>query len=137
MQFDYSLIDEQLVITDPKDFHYNCDEHPVDGDKLIIDMPTDEIKALRDYLDTKLERYQATRRRIIPKEPPANGFYTTGNGISILHNENGFWSVFDTSDGMAHVERARWAEACECLEADMLAEPLTRIMPIDFKGGAK
>lgn len=54
MQFDYSLIDEQLVITDPKDFHYNCDEHPVDGDKLIIDMPTDEVKALRDYLDTEL-----------------------------------------------------------------------------------
>lgn len=26
MQFDYSLIDEQLVITDPKDFHYNCDD---------------------------------------------------------------------------------------------------------------
>ncbi|WP_428886195.1 hypothetical protein [Bifidobacterium dentium] len=45
MQFDYSLIDEQLAITDPKGFHYNCDEHPVDGDKLIIDMPTDEIKA--------------------------------------------------------------------------------------------
>ena len=38
-----------------------------DGDKLIIDMPTDEIKALRDYLDTELERYQATRRK--PEEP--------------------------------------------------------------------
>lgn len=83
MQFDYSLIDEQLVITDPKDFHYNCDEHPVDGDKLIIDMPADEVKALRDYLDTELERYQATRRRPEEPEPIEDGFYVTQDGVLI------------------------------------------------------
>lgn len=86
MQFDYSLIDEQLVITDPKDFHYNCDEHPVDGDTLIIDMPTDEIKALRDYLDTELERYQATRSRPEEPEPIEDGFYITQDGI-LIHRD--------------------------------------------------
>lgn len=88
MQFDYSLIDEQLVITDPKDFHYNCDEHPVDGDKLIIDMPTDEVKALRDYLDTELERYQATRRNPEEPEPIEDGFYVTQDG-TLIYRDSG------------------------------------------------
>lgn len=88
MQFDYSLIDEQLVITDPKDFHYNCDEHPVDGDKLIIDMPTDEVKALRDYLDTELERYTATRRKAEKPEPVEDGFYLTQDGTLIQRDKS-------------------------------------------------
>lgn len=88
MQFDYSLIDEQLAITDPKDFHYNCDEHPVDGDKLIIDMPTDEVKALRDYLDTELERYQATRRNPEEPEPIEDGFYVTQDG-TLIYRDSG------------------------------------------------
>lgn len=132
MDFRYDQYEDELEIFDSKDITLEGEDRT-----LHVSMMPDEIKALRDYLDTELERYAATRRRIIPKEPPANGFYTTGNRIRILHNENGFWSVFDTSDGMAHVERAKWADACECLTADMLAEPLTRIMPIDFKGGAK
>ena len=130
MQFDYSLIDEQLVITDPKDFHYNCDEHPVDGDKLIIDMPTDEVKALRDYLDTELERYQATRRKQEEPEPIEDGFYITQDGV-LIHRDrayNAYPYVVYTSPV---AEYSAWHAVVADLKPS--AFPLTHVMVEDFR----
>lgn len=130
MQFDYSLIDEQLVITDPKDFHYNCDEHPVDGDKLIIDMPTDEVKALCDYLDTELERYQATRRNPEEPEPIEDGFYVTQDGTLIYRdsgNQPCEYIVYTDPPTYYYY----WRHVYEDLDASAL--PLTHVTVDDFR----
>lgn len=130
MQFDYSLIDEQLAITDPKDFYYNCDEHPVDGDKLIIDMPTDEVKALRDYLDTELERYQATRRRPEEPETSEDGFYVTQDGI-LIHRDG----EHQTYLYAVYTSPAAYYSDWRILVADLgtSALPLTHVMVDDFR----
>ena len=127
MQFDYSLIDEQLAITDPKDFHYNCDEHPV---KLILDMPTDEIKALRDYLDTELERYQATRRNPEEPEPIEDGFYVTQDGTLIYHgsgNQPCEYIIYTNPPTYYYY----WRHVYEDLDAS--AFPLTHVTVDDFR----
>lgn len=133
MQFDYSLIDEQLVITDPKDFHYNCDEHPVDGDKLIIDMPTDEIKALRDYLDTELERYQATRRKAEKPEPVEDGFYLTQDGMLIQRDKSNqtYSYIVYTSPTSTAMYASDWCVVAHDLDAS--AFPLTHVTVDDFR----
>ena len=130
MQFDYSLIDEQLVITDPKDFHYNCDEHPVDGDKLIIDMPTDEIKALRDYLDTELERYTATQRKAEKPEPIEDGFYVTQDGILIRRDR-----AHNTYPYAVYTSPVEEYGAWHAVVADLDASsfPLTHVTVADFR----
>lgn len=130
MQFDYSLIDEQLAITDPKDFYYNCDEHPVDGDKLIIDMPTDEIKALRDYLDTELERYTATQRKPEEPEPIKDGFYVTQDGTLIYRdsgNQPCKYIVYTNPPTYYYY----WRHVYEDLDAS--AFPLTHVTVDDFR----
>ena len=133
MQFDYSLIDEQLVITDPKDFHYNCDEHPVDGDKLIIDMPTDEVKALRDYLDTELERYQATRRNPEKPEPVEDGFYLTQDGMLIQRDKSNqtYSYIVYTSPTSTAMYASDWCVVAHDLDAS--AFPLTHVTVDDFR----
>lgn len=121
MQFDYSLIDEQLVITDPKDFHYNRDEHPVD---------TDEIKALRDYLDTELERYQATRRNPEEPEPIEDGFYVTQDGI-LIHRDG----EHQTYLYAVYTSPAAYYSDWRILVADLgtSALPLTHVTVEDFR----
>lgn len=128
MQFDYSLIDEQLAITDPKDFHYNCDEHPVD--KLIIDMPTGEVKALRDYLDTELERYAATRRKPEEPEPIKDGFYLTQDG-TLIYRDSGNQPCEYIVYTNPPTYYCNWRHVYEDFDAS--AFPLTHVTVDDFR----
>ena len=81
MDFRYDYYEDELEIFDSKDITLEGEDRT-----LHVSMKPDEIKDLRDYLDTELERYQATRRKQEEPEPIEDGFYVTQDGILIYRD---------------------------------------------------
>ena len=93
-------------------------------------MPTDEVKALRDYLDTELERYQATRRNPEEPEPIEDGFYVTQDGTLIYRdsgNQPCEYIVYTNPPTYYY----HWRHVYEDLNASAL--PLTHVTVEDFR----
>lgn len=78
MDFRYDFYEDELEIFDSKDIALEGEDRT-----LHVSIKPDEIKALRDYLDTELERYADTRHKQEEPEPIEDGFYITQDGVLI------------------------------------------------------
>lgn len=96
----------------------------------LFPMEPDEIKALRDYLDTELERYRATRSKPEEPEPIEDGFYVTQDGV-LIHRDrayNAYPYVVYTSPV---AEYSAWHAVVADLKPS--AFPLTHVMVEGFR----
>ena len=125
MDFNYDAHEDELEIFDSKDIFLEGE-----GRILHVSMMPDEIKALRDYLDTELERYQATRRRPEAPEPIEDGFYVTQDGILIRRS-----SEYQPYLYAVYTSPATYYITWRLLVADLGASafPLTRVTLEDFR----
>ena len=125
MDFRYDFYEDELEIFDSKDIALEGEDRT-----LHVSMMPDEIKALRDYLDTELERYRATRSRPEEPEPIEDGFYVTQDGILIQRDgehQTYLYAVY-TSPAVYYSD---W----RILVADLKASsfPLTHVTVEDFR----
>lgn len=125
MDFRYDLYEDELEIFDSKDIALEGEDRT-----LHVSMEPDEIKALRDYLDTELERYRATRSKPEEPEPIEDGFYVTQDGV-LIHRDrayNAYPYVVYTSPV---AEYSAWHAVVADLKPS--AFPLTHVMVEDFR----
>lgn len=125
MDFRYDQYEDELEIFDSKDITLEGEDRT-----LHVSMMPDEIKALRDYLDTELERYQATRRNPEEPEPIEDGFYVTQDGTLIYcdsGNQPCEYIVYTDPPTYYYY----WRHVYEDLDASAL--PLTHVTVDDFR----
>lgn len=125
MDFRYDQYEDELEIFDSKDITLEGEDRT-----LHVSMMPDEIKALRDYLDTEPERYQATRRNPEEPEPIEDGFYLTQDGTLIYRdsgNQPCEYIVYTNPPTYYY----HWRHVYEDLDASAL--PLTHVTVDDFR----
>lgn len=125
MDFRYDLYEGELEIFDSKDIALEGEDRT-----LHVSMEPDEIKALRDYLDTELERYRATRSKPEEPEPIEDGFYVTQDGTLIYRdsgNQPCEYIVYTDPPTYYYY----WRHVYEDLDASAL--PLTHVTVDDFR----
>lgn len=125
MDFRYDQYEDELEIFDSKDITLEGEDRT-----LHVSMEPDEIKALRDYLDTELERYAVTRRKPEEPEPIEDGFYVTQDGTLIYRdsgNQPCEYIVYTNPPTYYYY----WRHVYEDLDASAL--PLTHVTVDDFR----
>lgn len=125
MDFRYDFYEDELEIFDSKDIALEGEDRT-----LHVSMMPDEIKALRDYLDTELERYRATRSRPEEPEPIEDGFYVTQDGI-LIYRDGSDPSCKYTVYTNPPAYYSNWHIAYADLDASSF--PLVRVMVEDFR----
>ncbi|WP_137658139.1 hypothetical protein [Bifidobacterium moukalabense] len=125
MDFRYDFYEDELEIFDSKDIAIEGEDRT-----LHVSMKPDEIKALRDYLDTELERYQATRSRPEEPEPIEDGFYVTQDGI-LIHRD----SANQPCEYTVYTDSPTYYSDWRLVYADLKpsAFPLTHVTVEDFR----
>lgn len=125
MDFRYDLYEDELEIFDSKDIALEGEDRT-----LHVSMEPDEIKALRDYLDTELERYRATRSKPEEPEPIEDGFYVTQDGILIRRDR-----AHNTYPYAVYTSPVEEYGAWHAVVADLDASsfPLTHVTVEDFR----
>lgn len=125
MDFRYDQYEDELEIFDSKDITLEGEDRT-----LHVSMEPDEIKALRDYLDTELERYAVTRRKPEEPEPIEDGFYVTQDGTLIYRNSGNQpceYIVYTNPPTYYYY----WRHVYEDFDASAL--PLTHVTVDDFR----